>query len=1006
MKPSEKSSRTLLPRLIAIASACSCLFIGLVQSRASLAEHSIFEDTVACDNNGTKFKAAPQIAAGRLPRAVAAGDFNGDNLTDLAVLHLTPVSERQLSILLGNGRGEFAIVSSIRFRFSGSTSFNITNAIAVGDLNQDNKQDLVIAVDSGGVNMVLSRDDGTFAAPVNVLGGSDATSAIIADINGDNKNDISASFRNGQVQTLPGNGDGTFGQVTTINAGSFASAIGGTDLNNDGKLDLVVFAGSNSASYLNNRSGGFGMGSTFDSGNSDAAFGFGDFNGDGKQDMVAGSFSSSSLRFGDGMGGFGQPSNLGVGGSSFVVADMNKDNRPDLIAINNQVSVLIGNGTTGFGPRTDYAAGRLTVSAVVADFNRDGLPDVAAVNQSSTGFSSSETPGSISILAGDSDGRLQSPSPIPLGETINSIKTADLNNDGRPDLIATAGSTGATRVVLSSSQGGVAAPQTYGFTFGGRDYRAAAFADFNNDGVTDLATLGYNSFSSTAGVVTVFPGTSPGVFNRDRGVDHNIGNNPDGLVAADFNRDGFIDLATANLGSNDISILFNNGRGGFGTEMKFPTGLEPRSIVTADFDNDNDADLAVANRNGATISVLLGDGRGAFSHQLIGIGANPRSLVSADINGDAKPDLVVPNNNVGRTSVLLNLGSGNFSPPINSDVGRIPFDAAVADFTGDSKPDLAISGFSATENPNERVSILAGDGSGKFTSAAEVLLPAAGLLAVGDFNMDGLTDLTIVGQSNVWIVNNSCNTTPGPALANVSAASYRGILLSPEMIATAFGSGFTSQRVAATDLPLPTQLGGVTVKVKDNSGMERMSPLFFASPGQINYQMPAGTAFGSAIVTVIGSDGNTYSENVLIAPTSPSVFSANSDGQGLAAALILRIKFPGGEQSFEPVVQFNLEQEKFVAFPIDFGPGLEPAADQLFLLLFGTGIRLRNPLSEVTATVGNQTAQVTFAGPHENLVGLDQVNLRLSRNLRGAGEVNVLLTVDGIAANVTRVAFR
>src|SRR5262249_58727917 len=111
----------------------------------------------------------------------------------------------------------------------------------------------------------------------------------------------------------------------------------------------------------------------------------------------------------------------------------------------------------------------------------------------------------------------------------NSTKAAAWNNDGRPALTPTAGSGGATNVVFVTPTG-FASPQTYGFTCGGRDYRSTAFADFNSDGIVDLAILGYNSFVSSAGAMTVFPGTSPGVFNRDRGVDYNIGNNPDSLV--------------------------------------------------------------------------------------------------------------------------------------------------------------------------------------------------------------------------------------------------------------------------------------------------------------------------------------------------------------------------------------------------------------------------------------------------------------------------------------------
>lgn len=1003
MNSSEKTSSFVLPRLVVIAAAIIGFQLILPQSVPVPARG---ESLAVCNDLGTRFRVGPQSAAGRLPRGIAAGDFNKDGLPDLAILNLTPNSERQLSVLMGNGRGEFANASNVRFRFSGSSSFNATNAIAVGDLNGDERDDLVMAVDASEVNVLISRGDGAFAAPRAIAGPATANSAIVADLNGDNKNDLVASFDNGQVRIMLGNGDGTFGTATNINAGSFSSGIGGADLNNDGKLDLAVFAGSSSSTYINNGSGGFARARTFDSGSSGAVFAFGDFNGDDKADLVTSGFSGASLRFGDGMGGFGQASSLGISASFLTVADLNLDNRSDLIAVSDRVLVLLGNGTTGFGAPMNYAAGRFTVGTAVADFNRDGLPDVAALNQGSSGFSSPELPGTVSFLAGQGGGRMASASPLAATESINSITVTDLNRDNRPDLVVTAGSRGATSVYLSNGQGGFAATQTYGFTFSSRDYRSVAFADFNNDGLLDLATLWYDGFQSTAGTTTLFPGVANGVFNRDRGVDFRIGNNPDSLVAADFNRDGFPDLAACNLNSHDISVLFNDRRGGLGMETRLPSGLEPRSIVTADFNGDGNPDLAVANRNSATVSALFGDGRGAFNHSLIGIGANPRSLTVADVNADGRPDLVIPKNNLSMASVLLNNGSGNFGLPIESELARTPSAVAVADFNGDGKLDLAASGMSAANSINERFSILHGDGTGKFAMAEDHALPAADLLAAGDFNADGLIDLSATGQAAVWMALNGCNAAPRPGLANVSSANFRGLLFSPEMIVTAFGSGFTNQTASASSLPLPTQLSGVTLKVKDNLGMERPAPLFFAAPGQVNYLMPAGTGGGSATVTVTGSDNRTYTERVLIAPTAPGLFTANSDGQGVPAASIFRIKYPGGEQSFEPVAQLDPVTRKFVPLPIDFGPGFEPAADQLFLVLYGSGLRLRGALSEVTATIGLRTAEVMYAGPVPNLAGLDQINLRLSRNLQGAGEVNVAVTVDGKPANVVRVAFR
>ncbi|MGH9845529.1 MAG: hypothetical protein ACREEM_43010, partial [Blastocatellia bacterium] len=133
----------------------------------------------------------------------------------------------------------------------------------------------------------------------------------------------------------------------------------------------------------------------------------------------------------------------------------------------------------------------------------------------------------------------------------------------------------------------------------------------------------------------------------------------------------------------------------------------------------------------------------------------------------------------------------------------------------------------------------------------------------------------------------------------------------------------------------------------------------------------------------------------------PGLFSANASGQGLAAAVALRVK-ADGSQSFEPVAQFDQAQNKFVAVPIDLGP----ESDQVFLILFGTGLRFHSSLSAVTARIGGVDTQVIFAGAQGGFVGLDQVNVRLPRSLIGRGVVDVVLTVDGQPANTVQVSLK
>jgi len=187
--------------------------------------------------------------------------------------------------------------------------------------------------------------------------------------------------------------------------------------------------------------------------------------------------------------------------------------------------------------------------------------------------------------------------------------------------------------------------------------------------------------------------------------------------------------------------------------------------------------------------------------------------------------------------------------------------------------------------------------------------------------------------------------------------------------------------------------------------MERAAPLFFVSPMQVNYQIPPGTALGPASVTITSGAGKVSLGTALISTVAPGLFAANGNGQGVAAAVALRIK-ANGSQSFEPIAQLDPGQNRFVAAPIDLGPDLGPASDQVFLILFGTGIQFRNSLASVNARIGGESAQTLYAGAQGDFVGLDQVNLRLPRSLAGRGEVDVALTADGRSANTVKVNIR
>jgi uncharacterized protein (TIGR03437 family) len=257
--------------------------------------------------------------------------------------------------------------------------------------------------------------------------------------------------------------------------------------------------------------------------------------------------------------------------------------------------------------------------------------------------------------------------------------------------------------------------------------------------------------------------------------------------------------------------------------------------------------------------------------------------------------------------------------------------------------------------------------------------------------------------------SNSAGIAKGPILSfttaaarpavSASAANYSREGLARESIVAAFGDGLaTGDPQSATTIPLPTTLAGTMVRVRDSAGIDRLAPLFFVSLRQVNYQVPPGTAAGTVHVIITSGDGTISAETVQITAVAPGIFTANSDGQGVAAAAALRVK-ADGSQSYEPVARFDAAQNKFVTAPLDLGP----ETDQVFLILFGTGLRYRSNLSAVACSIGGANAEVFYAGAQGGFVGLDQVNLRLPRSLAGRGEVEVALTVDGRVANPVKI---
>lgn len=232
------------------------------------------------------------------------------------------------------------------------------------------------------------------------------------------------------------------------------------------------------------------------------------------------------------------------------------------------------------------------------------------------------------------------------------------------------------------------------------------------------------------------------------------------IAVADYNRDGKLDVATANRNTNNISIILGNGMGGFGSPTSFNVGSGPTGIATGDFNRDGKADIVTANYASSSITIMLGDGEGAFTSTIhLAVGIASWSVLVADFDADDNPDFAVNNFN-GSVRILMGDGTGGFAL-LPSTISAGGINLAAADFNDDGNLDL-------TTAAGESLSILNGHGDGTFTRGPIVTLGMApSNFVVDDFNADGRLDIAasnLMGNPTkaVVLLNNGQGGFNGP----------------------------------------------------------------------------------------------------------------------------------------------------------------------------------------------------------------------------------------------------
>jgi hypothetical protein len=833
--------------------------IDLVIANLDTDNVSVLFNTMAPGATTPVFAAKMDFGAGNAPFSVAVGDLNGDGKLDLAVANLLSDNVSVLINVTVPGAAAPSFATSVAF-----DAGNAPHGVALGDINGDGKLDLVVSNhDSDNVSVLLNLTTSavglpSFAADVVFVAEDGPEAVALGDVNGDGKLDIVVvNLTSDSVSvivntTAPGATTATFSAHEDYSVGNGPLGVALTDLNGDGLLDVVTANGSSDdTSVLLNHSPisagilSFFAHVEFPAGNGARGVTPGDVNGDGRPDLIVANITSDSVSVLVNTTGlatftptFATTLDLPAGNGPHVaaLADFNRDGRLDVAVpdfFGDTVTVLLNSTPTPVGARamatrTEHTADAGAREVAVGDFNGDGQPDLAIANQGDNTVSvrlNSTSPGAAGTVLGTGVGFATGDAPL-------SVAAGDLNGDGKPDLVVVTndpgpGLAGNVNVLLNTTTPGASIP----------------------------------AFSSVVGFA--------------------VGDSSQGLALGDFNGDGRPDVAATNVSAATVSVLLNTTVAGastpnFAAHQDFPTQSSPRSVAAADFNGDGKVDMAVANLASDSVSVLLNTttpfaATPAFSTTVnFTAGDGASFVVARDINGDGRPDLAVVNLFSNNVSILLNTtGPGDtvpsFSPKQDffalSEIGFL----ALGDLNLDGKPDLAIAnqaGNSLGTAVNTTAPGAAGATFGTLIGIATVEDPLG--IALADLNMDGKLDVVVAS----------------PAEGEV------GVHLNTPYGAVQFSGATSSVSETGSNPPLSLQLvrdaaalqGPVSVTVQQTGGTAMGSGTdFLISPTTVNWANGNTTA-QTVPLTVTHDGGPEGDETIILTLGNPT------PGLGLGAS--------------------------------------------------------------------------------------------------------------------------
>lgn len=579
--------------------------VDLVSANSGLASISV----LLADGAGG-FAAPVDLATGEGPRALLVADVNNDTRMDLIS------SDRE-----ANALSLFVNDAGTLFHARLSIPTGETPRMALSkDLNNDGWVDLVVSnPGSSNLGIHMGAGSGAFSPVIFIPTEAFPTRIALGDYTGDGLDDILAILYNsqndllssGQIQLLAGDGRGDFEPYDLYYAGAGVVALTANDLDRDGTLDLAACNTSTDRLLIISGSRTLGL--------------------------------AMERRFATGL----LP-------RMAVTADFNRDAKLDLAVANldsSNVTILLGDGKGAFGEGTEFPAGGTARALVTGDFNGDSAIDLAATNLNAS---------RVAVLLGDGDGTFGAAVfySVREGDTAGnaeprSIASADLDKDGFADLVVGNAARDSVAVLLGDGEGDFGAAKEFD---AGNFPLDVNLADLNEDGKLDLVLVNGIDVDGSGGqtsALRVIPGKGDGTFDvaADTGFVSSAG--PSGLAIADLDSDGDLDAVTCHNGLDTVQLYAGRGDGQFTAAGLQTLGDAPNAVGVADINGDGRPDLYTTNDTGRVTIRLHRRGLLYESAVFVAVGNGPIDGIMVDINDDDYLDILTPNRDTNDVSVVL-----------------------------------------------------------------------------------------------------------------------------------------------------------------------------------------------------------------------------------------------------------------------------------------------------------------------------------------------------------------